>query len=130
MGKLSAGIEETTPVLGKALPVLKRVPYVGAGIALAGIGTDIAMGKDPGKAAFSGVSSFAAGAAVGAMIGGPVGVVAGGLVGMGVGYVVDEWGYDAVTGAAGQAWDKAEDAAGWVGDKAGDIAKGIGGLFD
>lgn len=111
---LDAGVKRTTPVLGKALPVLRRVPYVGAAITVAGIGYDISQGKDPVQSTVSGVSSFAAGAAVGAMIGGPVGLVAGAVVGAGVGFVVDEWGDDIAEGVG--------DAAGWVGDK-------IGGLF-
>lgn len=119
---LDKGITETTPVLSKTLPALKRVPYVGVGITAFGVGMDIAGGKNPAHAAVSGAGSMAAGAAVGAFIGGPVGIVVGGLVGAGVGYAVDEWGDDV--------WRATEGARDWVGDTAGDVARGIGNIFD
>ncbi|MCA1708286.1 MAG: hypothetical protein LC808_35425 [Actinobacteria bacterium] len=93
-------LKSSTPVLGKTLPVLRRVPVVGGVITALGIGYDIGQGRNPVKSTVSGVSSLAAGAAVGAAIGGPVGVVVGGVVGVGVGFVVDEWGDDIARGAA------------------------------
>lgn len=80
--------------------MLRRVPAVGTGITAFGIGYDIMQGKNAVQSTVSGVSSLAAGAAVGAAFGGPVGVVVGGLVGVGVGFVVDEWGDDIARGAA------------------------------
>lgn len=111
---LDRGLTRSTPILGKALPVLKRVPVAGALITAGGIGFDIASGKDPVQSTVSGVSSLAAGAAVGAMIGGPVGVVVGGVVGVGVGFVVDEWGDEIASG---------------VGDAAEGVKDFVGGIF-
>lgn len=99
------------------VPLLRRVPVIGAGITAIGIGTDIAQGKNPVQSAVSGVSSLAAGAAVGAMAGGPVGVVAGAVIGAGVGFVVDEWGDDIARGTG-----TAADAVGNVGHAVGGAA--------
>jgi len=111
--------------LSRTTPVLRRVPVVGALITAAGIGTDIAMGKNAVQSTVSGVSSLAAGAYVGAAIGGPAGLVLGAAVGAGVGFVVDEWGDDIAQGAG--------EAVGWAKDKVGGAvggaAKKIGGLF-
>jgi hypothetical protein len=93
-------IKNTTPVLRYGRPVLRRIPAIGAGITVFGVGYDVYQGRNAVQSTVSGVSSLAAGAAVGAAVGGPVGVVVGGLVGAGVGFVVDEWGDDIARGAA------------------------------
>lgn len=85
-------VTPTTRIIGKATPVLKRVPVVGTGITAAGVAYDIQQGEDPTKAVVKGASSLATGVAVGAMIGGPAGVVVGGLVGWGAGAAIDRWG--------------------------------------
>ncbi|RZS43774.1 hypothetical protein EV193_102755 [Herbihabitans rhizosphaerae] len=78
-----------------------KIPVVGLGFTAAGVGLDIAGGKDPGKAVVSGAAGLAggiaAGAAVGAVVGGPLApatVLVGGLVG---GLLA--------SGAAEAAWD-------------------------
>lgn len=120
----------TVARLGKT--VLGRIPVIGIGITAAGIGLDIAQGKNPAQSIASGVSGLAAGAAVGAAIGGPVGVVVGAAVGAGVGYVVDEWGDEIAEGVADGAKAVAEGAkavGGAVADGAKAVGKFVGDLF-
>ena len=116
MPKELGDLERAAKFLGK-VPLLRRVPVVGAGVTIVGVGFDIAQGKNPVQSTVSGVSSLAAGAATGAMVGGPVGVVAGAVVGAGVGFVVDEWDDDIARDAG-----TAANAAGDVGHAVGDAA--------
>jgi hypothetical protein len=106
------------------VPLLRRVPVVGAFITAGGVGYDIAQGKNPVQSTVSGGSSLAAGAAVDTMIGDPAGLVAGAAVGAGVGFVVDEWGDDIAGAAKDVGWAKDK-----VGGVVGGAAKKNGGLF-
>ncbi|WP_184723903.1 WXG100-like domain-containing protein [Saccharopolyspora phatthalungensis] len=93
-----------TGLLRGALKLGSKLPVVGFGITLGGIGYDIGIaGKDPTTSVASGLGGFVAGAAttVGlAAMGTPVGwVVAGGAVASwGVGFAIEEWGDDMVQG--------------------------------
>ncbi|MGH8867952.1 MAG: WXG100 family type VII secretion target [Actinomycetes bacterium] len=104
--------------------VLGKIPVAGAAVTAFGIGSDIAGGKDPGKAIFSGVAGMGAGMAAGALLASnPVGwAVAGSVVaGIGVGYAAD-WAWDNGVGeAVGDAGDAIGDAAGDAADFVGDL---------
>ncbi len=118
----------------------RRIPLkLGGVLAVAGIGYDIATGKDPVEATVSGVGGFAAsvgtGALIGTAIGGPVGTAVGAVVGAGVGIFTSgaidslfENGPD-----VGEAVDAGVDAVKDTGEAIGDLAGGavdaIGGLF-
>lgn len=101
-----------------ATPVLKNVPYVGAGLTAFGVGADRLSGKSWGESTARNVIPFAAGTATTAGIlaisaaGGPVTLLAVGtgmLVSYGVGKLVDNYGDDIVDGM-GEAKD-------WVSSK-------------
>lgn len=101
-----------------ATPVLKKVPYVGAGLTAFGVGADIKSGRGVGESVARNVIPFAAGSATTTAIlaasaaGGPVTLVAVGtgmLVSYGVGLAVDEWGDDVAKGVG--------DAVDWGRDK-------------
>lgn len=120
-------INQSTRFLGRATPVLRRVPVVGTLLTGVGIYSDIQSGKNPTQSIAAGVGGLAAGAATGAAIGSLVpvpivGTVAGAIVGAGVSYAISEWGDEVAGGVA--------DAAGAVTDFGGDVIDGIGGLFD
>lgn len=118
---------------------------LGGALAVAGIGYDIATGKDPIQATASGASGFfaavGAGAATGAVVGSfvpipGVGTAAGAVVGAGVGIFTSgamdslfENGPD--VGAAAEAgWEAVTDTGEAIGDAAGAVGDAIGGLFD
>jgi len=124
----------------------KTLPLKAGGIlAAAGIGYDIATGKDPVQAVASGTGGFlasvGAGAATGAVVGSfvpipGVGTAAGAIVGAGVGIFTSgaidslfENGPD-VGDAVDAGWDAVEDTGGAIGDAAGAVGGAIGGLFD
>jgi hypothetical protein len=118
-----------------------RVPLkLGGALTIAGIGYDIATGKDPVQATASGLGGFAAsvgtGALIGTAIGGPVGTAVGVVVGAGVGIFTSgaidslfENGPD-----VGEAFDAGVDAVKDTGEAVGDAVGGavsaVGGLFD
>jgi RHS repeat-associated protein len=116
-------------------------PKIGGGLALAGIGYDIATGKDPVQAVAAGGGGFAAsvlaGAAIGSFIpvpgvGTAVGALGGAVVGTFTSGAIDslfENGLD-----PGKALDRGVEAVADTGKAIGGgvmkVAKGIGGLFD
>ena len=71
-----------TKFLGKGLmkflrPILKKIPVVGV---LLDFGISVALGEDPGRAAFGAIGAGLLGA-IGTMLGGPVGTLLGGFAG-------------------------------------------------
>lgn len=118
---------------------------LGGALAVAGIGYDIATGKDPVQATASGAGGFlasvGAGAATGAVVGSfvpipGVGTAAGAVVGAGVGIFTSgaidslfENGPD-VEAAAEAGWEALTDTGEAIGDAAGAVGGAIGGLFD
>ena len=67
----------TNSILKFIRPFLKRIPLVGA---LIDFGLSVALGEDPGRAAFGAIGAALLGA-IGTFIGGPVGTLLGGLAG-------------------------------------------------
>lgn len=124
---------------GKTMPL-----KLGGALAVAGIGLEIANGKDPVQATVSGGLGFGASVAAGAMIGTAipvpvVGTAVGAIVGAGVGIftsgMVDNlFEGGSVGDAASAGWDAVTDTAGAiggaVGDAAGAVGDTIGGWFD
>jgi hypothetical protein len=124
----------------KSLPI-----KVGGTMALAGIGYDIATGKDPVQAVAAGgggfLASIAAGAATGAVVGSfvpipGVGTAAGAIVGAGVGIFTSgaidslfENGPD-VGAALDRGAESVVDTGKAIGDGVVSVGKKIGGLFD
>ncbi len=113
-------------VLRGSLKVGSKLPVVGLGVAVAGIGFDVGVsGKDATTSAASNLGGWAAGAGASAAVlaaGGPVGwaVGLGAVASVGVGFAIEEWGDDAVD-LAGDAASAVGDAAGAVGDWASDL---------
>ena len=71
-----------TKFLGKGImkflrPILKKIPVVGV---LLDFGISVALGEDPGRAAFGAIGAGLLGA-IGTMLGGPVGTLLGGFAG-------------------------------------------------
>ncbi|WP_250002097.1 WXG100 family type VII secretion target [Actinoplanes sp. M2I2] len=106
-----------------------KLPVIGAGLTVAGIGYDIHNGKPPGKAIISGAggmgASIVAGMAIGAA-GGPIGIVGGALVGTAAGLVASgalDWGYDQLPDGAKKA---IEDGVAEVGNAVGDAGEAVG----
>jgi hypothetical protein len=131
---------ESTSRASKVLPI-----KVGGAMALAGIGYDIATGKDPVQAVASGgggfLASIAAGAATGAVVGTfvpvpGVGTAVGAVVGAGVGIFTSgaidslfENGPD-VGAAASRGGEAVLDTGKAVVHGVASVGKGIAGLFD
>jgi len=67
----------TNTLLKFMRPFLKRIPFVGA---LIDFGLSVALGEDPGKAAFGAIGAALLGG-LGTFLGGPVGTLLGGLAG-------------------------------------------------
>jgi RHS repeat-associated protein len=116
-------------------------PKIGGGLAVAGIGYDIATGKDPVQAVAAGGGGFAASVLAGAMIGSfipvpgvgtAVGALGGAVVGTFTSGAIDslfEDGLDA--GAAlGRGFEAVGDTGKAIGGGVMKVAEGIGGLFD
>lgn len=105
-----------------------KLPVIGAGLTVAGIGYDIHHGKPAGKAIISGVGGAGAAILAGAAIGapaGPVGILAGAAVGTVAGLVASgalDWGYDQLPEGAKKA---IEDGVSEVGNAIGDGAKKV-----
>ena len=75
MGPGQKTIQKT--ILKFARPILKRVPFVGAILDFA---LSVALGEDPGRAAFGAIGAGLLGA-IGTFLGGPVGTLIGGFAG-------------------------------------------------
>ena len=75
MGPGAKTIQKT--ILKFARPILKRIPFVGA---LLDFALSVALGEDPGRAAFGAIGAALLGA-VGTFLGGPVGTFIGGFAG-------------------------------------------------
>lgn len=75
MGPGSKTIQKT--ILKFARPILKRIPFVGAILDFA---LSVALGEDPGRAAFGAIGAGLLGA-IGTFLGGPVGTFIGGFAG-------------------------------------------------
>ena len=75
MGPGQKTIQKT--ILKFARPILKRIPFVGAILDFA---LSVALGEDPGRAAFGAIGAGLLGA-IGTFLGGPVGTLIGGLAG-------------------------------------------------
>ena len=75
MGPGAKTIQKT--ILKFARPILKRIPFVGA---LLDFALSVALGEDPGRAAFGAIGAALLGA-VGTFLGGPLGTFIGGFAG-------------------------------------------------
>jgi hypothetical protein len=64
-------------ILKFARPILKRIPFVGA---LLDFALSVALGEDPGRAAFGAIGAGLLGA-IGTFLGGPLGTFIGGFAG-------------------------------------------------
>ena len=116
-------------------------PKIGGGLALAGIGYDIATGKEPVQAVAAGAGGFAASVAAGALIGSfipvpgvgtAVGALGGAVVGTFTSGAIDslfENGPDLGT-ALGRGGEAVVDTGKAIGGGVVKVADGIAGLFD
>ncbi|MEY8039690.1 hypothetical protein [Saccharopolyspora cebuensis] len=90
--------------IANALPLLKRVPVIGAALTTTTSVLDIVDGKNPVQVIAAGVGSLGAGALAGAALASApvtVAVLAGAVVSTGVGFLVEEYGDEAYEWMAG-----------------------------